>query len=213
VVTLTEYPKSKETPEGIERLKNQPGMVYLSPFWKLFTPFFYEKSGESHTYPGADYPQQIAALNREMVQALLEADAGILLGTDAWQSYHIPGFSIHEELGLLVKAGLTPYEALEAGTRNAAAALGKLDEFGTVATGKRADLILLRGNPLEDVANAQDQVGVMVNGRFLPQAQLQFLLAELVDSYKPNLMERLWPLGLILLAIVLKRQTDHHSNG
>ena len=202
-VTLTEYPKSKQTPEGIEGLKNQPGIIYYSPFWKLVTPFFYKMSGESHTYQGADYPQRIAALNREMVQALHEAGAGILLGTDAAQAYHIPGFSIHEELVMLVEASLSPYEALEAGTRNAAEAMGKSAEFGTIEIGKRADLILLEDNPLEDVSNIQNRDGVMVRGRWLTDAQLQSILDGLVESYQPNLVERLWPLGLIAISIYM----------
>ena len=202
-VTLSEYPKSKQTPEGIERLKNQPGIIYYSPFWNLFTPFFYKMSGESHTYQGADYPQRIAALNREMVQALHKAGAGILLGTDAAQSYHIPGYSIHEELVMLVEAGLSPYEAIEAGTRNAAEAMGKSDEFGTIEAGKRADLILLEDNPLDDVSNIQNRAGVMVRGRRLTEEQLQSMLDGLVESYRPNLVERLWPISLIAISIYM----------
>jgi len=202
-VTLSEYPKSKQTPEGIERLKNQPGIIYYSPFWNLVTPFFYKMSGESHTYQGADYPQRIAALNREMVQALHKAGAGILLGTDAAQSYHIPGYSIHEELVMLVEAGLSPYEAIEAGTRNAAEAMGKSDEFGTIEAGKRADLILLEDNPLDDVSNIQNRAGVMVRGRRLTEEQLQSMLDGLVESYRPNLVERLWPISLIAISIYM----------
>lgn len=202
-VTLSEYPKSKETPEGFERLQHQPGIVYYSPAWKLITPFFYKMSGDSHTYKGADYPQRITALNREMVQALHMTGAGILLGTDAAQAYHIPGFSIHEELTLLVDAGLSPYEAIEAGTRSAAEAMGKSDEFGTIEAGKRADLILLEGDPLSDVGNIQKRAGVMVRGRWLTEEQLQSMLAGLVESYRPNPVERLWPLGLIIIAIYM----------
>ena len=155
VVTLSEYPKSKETPAGFERLQNQPGMIYVSPGTRLLSPFFYLMASKSHSYADADYPQRIAELNRKMVRALHEAGAGILLGTDAAQAYHLPGFSVHEELAMLVEAGLSPYEAIEAGTRNAAEAMGKSDEFGTVEVGKRADLILLKDNPLTDVSNLQ----------------------------------------------------------
>jgi len=201
VVTLSEYPKSKETPEGIERLKNQPGTVYYSPAWKLLTPFFYRMSAASHPYPGADYPQRVAELNREMVQALHQAGAGILLGTDAAQSYHTPGFSIHEELGMLVEAGLSPYEAIEAGTRSAAEAMGKLSEFGTLTAGKRADMILLEDNPLDDVANVRTRLGVMVRGRWLTEVELESMLAGLVRSYSPRLLDRLWPIGIIALGL------------
>lgn len=203
VVTLSNYPKTKETPAGMERLKNQPGMAYLSPAWKLFTPIFYQQSGQSHTYTGADYPQRIAALNRKMVQALHEAGAGILLGTDAWQSYHIPGFSLHEELFMLVQAGLSPYEAIAAGTRNAADAMGKLDEFGTIETGKRADLILVKANPFDDVSNTQKRAGVMLNGRWITEEQLGAMMDGLIQSYEPKLIARVWPLVLVGSAVFL----------
>ncbi len=205
-VTLSEYPKSKETPEGFERLQNQPAMTYVSPGMRLFSPIMYYGASRSHTYPNADYPERIAALNRQMVKALHEAGSGILLGTDAAQAYHIPGFSIHEELAYLVDAGLSPFEALETGTRNAAAAMGKLTEFGTVAVGKRADLILLRQNPLGDVSHVRDRAGVMLRGRWLPENELQSMLGGLVSSYKPNLFERLWPLIIIGAAIFLARR-------
>ena len=66
-VTLSEYPKSKETPEGFQRLQNQPGMIYVSPGTCLLSPFLYLMSSKSHTYAGVDYPQRIAVLNRQMV--------------------------------------------------------------------------------------------------------------------------------------------------
>jgi len=202
-VTLSEYPKTRETPAGFARLQKQPGMLYVSPGMRMLSPFLYQMASKSHTYEGADYPRRIAALNREMVQALHAAGAGILLGTDAAQAYHITGFSIHEELALLVEAGLSPYEAIEAGTRSAAAALGRSGEFGTIEAGKRADLILLEDNPLEDVGNIQKRAGVMVRGRWLTELQLEAMLFGLVDSYTPNLAERVWPLALVLLALYL----------
>ena len=202
-VTMSEYPKSKETPEGFERLQNQPGMAYVSPFTRMFSPFLYLMASKAHTYEGADYPERIAAMNRKMVVALHEAGAGILLGTDAAQAYHIPGFAVHEELAYFVEAGLSPYEALEAGTRNAAVAMGQANEFGTIEVGRRADLILLEANPLEDVDNVQKRVGVMVRGRWWTNEQLQSMLDGLVESYSPGLVDRLWPLALIAAAIFM----------
>jgi imidazolonepropionase-like amidohydrolase len=210
-VTLSEYPKTKETPEGFQQLQNQPGMRYVSPGTRLFSPFLYMMSAKSHTYPGTDYPQRIATLNQQMVQALHEAGAGILLGTDAAQAYHLPGFSVHEELELLVAAGLSPYEAIEAGTGNAAKAMGKQAEFGTVEVGKRADLILLESNPLVEVRNLQNPSGVMLRGRWLTEKQLQAMLDALAESYQPNLLERIWPLILIGLGIYLTNRRYHNS--
>jgi imidazolonepropionase-like amidohydrolase len=203
VVTLSVYPKNKQTPEGFQRLQDQPGMKYVSPGTRLLSPFLYLMFDRSIKYPGEDYPQRIEGLNRQMVRALHEAGAGILLGTDAAQAYHLPGYAVHEELEMLVDAGLSSYEALEAGTRNAALALGEDEIFGTIESGKRADLILLNKNPLNDVSNLQDRSGVMLNGRWMAEDELQAMLDGLVESYRPNLLERIWPLILIGAGIYL----------
>ena len=199
-VTLSEYPKSKQTPDVFRQLQNQPGMIYQSPGTRLMSPFMYYMASKSHTYEGPDYSQRVAELNRRMVQALHNAGAGILLGTDAAQTYHLPGFSIHEELALLVEAGLSPYQALAAGTRDAALALGQEGEFGLVQEAQRADLLLLEANPFEDVENASRVAGVMMRGSWYSEEELQSMLKDLADSYRPTLFERLWPLSLILIA-------------
>ena len=95
----------------------------------------------------------------EMVHTLHQAGARILLGTDEPNFPMMPGFSVHRELSVLVEAGLTLFEALRAGTRDAAEYLGTLDQSGTVAAGRRADLILLDSNPLVDVADVADRAG------------------------------------------------------
>lgn len=104
---------------------------------------------------------------------------------------------------MLVDAGLSPYEALEAGTRNAAEAMGEQAEFGTVEVGKRADLILVGDNPLTDVGNLQERSGVMLLGRWITDDEIQTILEGIVESYKPNLLERVWPLVLIGAGIYL----------
>jgi imidazolonepropionase-like amidohydrolase len=126
------------------------------------------------------------AMRSRLVRDLHRVGAHILLGTDTPNPFVIPGFSIHEELRNLVSAGLTPYEAIRAGTRSAAEFLGVSDEFGTVEVGKRADLILLKDNPLEDVGNVSKILGVVVRGRWYPRPTLQRILHELVLSYTVN---------------------------
>ncbi len=115
------------------------------------------------------------ALDRvlQVVKALHDAGAGLLLGTDMHSGAVFPGFAIHRELELLVEAGLTPYQALATGTRNVAAFLGTLDSTGTLAVGKRADLVLLRGNPLRNIRHTAALAGVMVGGQWLPRAELE----------------------------------------
>lgn len=108
-----------------------------------------------------------------VVKALHDAGVGLLLGTDPANPFILYGFATHKELAQLVAAGLSPYEAIAAGTRNAAGYLKALDEFGTVETGKRADLILVNANPLADVANVRRIAGVMLRGRWLSRVDLQ----------------------------------------
>lgn len=124
------------------------------------------------------------AVHMKLTKALQDAGAGLLLGTDAGVPYAIPGVSAIEELELMVSAGLTPYQALRAGTRNAAEYMNALGQFGTVTVGTRADLILLEGNPLQDVANLRQLAGVMLRGRWMPQPELRSRLDELVTSYR-----------------------------
>jgi len=85
-----------------------------------------------------------------------------LLGSDAPQIFNVPGFSVHHELGFLVAAGLTPFEALSTGTTAPAKFLGT--NTGTVETGKDADLVLLDASPLVDISNSRRVHGVMVRG-------------------------------------------------
>jgi len=119
----------------------------------------------------------------EFVRALHQGGAKVLLGTDTPNQFIVPGFAVHEELRNLVNAGFTPYEAIDAATRGAAQFLKREDQWGTIAVGLRADLILLHANPLEDVGNVNRRAGVMLRGRWLPEEELQGLLERLAASY------------------------------
>jgi imidazolonepropionase-like amidohydrolase len=117
--------------------------------------------------------QALVELRRRLVRALHEAGAPIALGSDAPQFFNVPGFSIHHEMRMMAASGLSPYEVLATGTREPARYFGVEQEFGTIAPGRRADLILLLANPLEDLANVQRRAGVMVRGRWLPEEEVQ----------------------------------------
>jgi imidazolonepropionase-like amidohydrolase len=119
---------------------------------------------------------------KALVKALHEAGVPLLLGTDVSVEGMIP-WHLHRDLELLVDAGLTPFEALTAGTKNAALSftrMGKNGDFGTVEVGKLADLILVEGNPLEDVSATQHRVGVMKRGRWYPKTELDALVTAYV---------------------------------
>ncbi len=130
-------------------------------------------------------PEATAALvelRRDLTKKLHDAGAGIVLGSDAPQFFNVPGFSIHHELWMMVESGLTPYEVLVTGTRNAAEYFGTPEEFGTIQSGRRADLILLNSNPLENISSVQDRSGVMVRGTWYPEEMIQEKLEKIALS-------------------------------
>lgn len=123
---------------------------------------------------------QWLAVRRDLIKRLHDAGAGILLGSDAPQMWNIPGFSTHRELEALVRAGLTPFQALAAGTTSVAEYFGTSDRTGTVAVGKQADLILLDANPLESIAHIRQIAGVMLRGRWISKPEIEAKLASFV---------------------------------
>jgi imidazolonepropionase-like amidohydrolase len=118
--------------------------------------------------PGADSVGR-AMLAKRLVQVATMRRAGvhILAGTDAPLRNSPPGFGLHEELALLVKGGMSPFDALSAATIEPARYLGMLDSAGTIAAGKLADLVLLAGNPLRDIRQTRRIVAVVANGRLI----------------------------------------------
>ncbi|MGE0581342.1 MAG: amidohydrolase family protein [Steroidobacteraceae bacterium] len=118
-----------------------------------------------------------------LTHTLQRAGVVLVLGTDSGVPGLLHGFSTHRELQLLVQAGLSPYEALQAGTRNAAAVAGARD-WGAIERGRRADLLLLRDNPLERIGNTQHIEGVMKRGRWLDRADLDRLLNEVREAHQ-----------------------------
>ena len=133
-----------------------------------------------------DMADRKKALERlfEVVGTMCRAGVSMLAGTDPPTRDVFPGFSLHDELGLLVKAGLTPLEAIQAATLNAAKCLGLSDSYGTIEKGKVADLVLLAADPLVDIANTKKIAAVVVAGKFLPKAALQEMLEKTEAAVK-----------------------------
>lgn len=111
-----------------------------------------------------------------MAKKLHDAGVRVLPGTDFPIVAMVPGAALHEELALLVRAGLTPAEALRAGTLNPAVYLGMTDSLGTVSRGMLAELVLLDGNPLADIRNVSRIQAVWRGGRYLDRAALDAML-------------------------------------
>jgi imidazolonepropionase-like amidohydrolase len=127
---------------------------------------------------------ELIATNRmRILKALHEGGVRILFGTDAPQQFSVPGFSIHREMALMVKCGFTPYQIIQSATKNAGDYFKGKDNFGTIEAGKRADLILVEGNPLKDVASIARRAGVMLRGQWLPESEIRKRLDGIAASW------------------------------
>jgi len=114
----------------------------------------------------------------KLVGLMYRAGVRILAGTDTMNPQCFPGFGIHDELALLVDAGLSPLAALQAATRNAAEFMGQLDRRGTIEAGKTADLVLLDKNPLVDIHNTRAIQAVVLGGKLYSRLALDAMLAK-----------------------------------
>jgi imidazolonepropionase-like amidohydrolase len=113
-----------------------------------------------------------------LVKAIADSGGKIMAGSDTPEWFFGYGWTLHRELESLVAAGLTPYQALAAATRNPAEFLRASSEWGTIEPGKRADLVLVTGNPLEDIRNTARIEGVAVGGRWLDPRERERMIGE-----------------------------------
>ncbi len=158
---------------GPAALSALPELAYLSPLRAAQARDFF------HHYPTEPERFAVPEFNAAVLRGLNEAGAGVLVGTDAGVPGFVYGASEHEELRAFVEAGLSPYEALRAATTAPAEFLGQPGQWGQVVAGARADLVLLDADPIADIASTTRRSGVMVRGRWLPQTEIDLLLADL----------------------------------
>lgn len=125
-----------------------------------------------------------AEVRQELLSKMSKAGVKILMGTDAPQLFSVPGFSIHRELPKMIEAGMSPYQVLVSGTANVGEYFKMKDDFGTIEPEKRADLILVNANPLEDIANIRNNAGVMVRGEWFSKDMIDKRLAEIEVGYR-----------------------------
>lgn len=157
--------------------KGDPRTKYVEPsqlnYWKPNVGFFSRYRTPEFIAAQKKYFQ----MELDIVREMQIAGIGIMTGTDAPNAYVIAGFSLHDELGLMVKAGLTPMQALRAATRNPADYLDELHDSGTIEKGKLANMILLDANPLADIRNTTKINSVFYNGRYLSRKNLDEIFA------------------------------------
>jgi len=156
------------------------------PEWSKYVPRIVE-GGWRHkmlAVPKPDLVRVQSSFSLERTGALNRAGVPLLAGTDAPRAFIYPGFSLHEELALLVKSGLTPLEALRSATYNPASYLGSLDSLGTIEKGKIADLVLLDADPLKDIHNTTRISAVIANGRLIDSAARAALLNHVATALR-----------------------------
>lgn len=154
------------------RLKYMPRQLRSS--WDPANDFrFRTRTPEDFAFSRKVYKKQI-----EVAGLMHKAGVEFIAGTDVINPFCFPGFSLHDELAILVEAGLSPMEALQTATLNPARFLGVEKDIGTVAQGKIADLVLLEANPLDDIRNTTKINSVVVTGRLLDRTALDQLLTQ-----------------------------------
>ncbi len=183
--TLTTMEWIANQANSLEGVRNLPSLKYVHPLMQ-------SKWLNSNGYNQGSNPERIARFEKmvnfhvRLVKAFKEAGVPIVAGTDAGISGVVWGFSLHDEIELLVKAGLTNEEALTSATRLSANWLRIEDKIGTVEVGKFADLILLDANPLDNIQNTRKIVGVFVNGQWIDKKKIDVMLSDLEKRNTAN---------------------------
>ena len=170
---------AKQT-HSIDSIKNLTSLKYVHPLLqsKWLTANNYVKNASPEN---ATYFDNMVKFHFQLVKAFKDAGVPIVAGTDAGVSGVVAGFSLHDELELLVQAGLTTQEAINSATLLSAQWLGIDKQIGSIEIGKFADLVLLDKNPLTDINNTRKIAGVFVNGNWLDKAKLNAMLTDLAN--------------------------------
>jgi imidazolonepropionase-like amidohydrolase len=165
--------------ESIETLMKRPEISYIPQEMRTQWENGLRDFRDGAQYPTPDQRARLMVFRAKLLRQMQDGGVGILLGADSPQILNVPGIATHQELAAVVKAGLTPYEALVSGTRNVARFLGTENDEGTIAIGLKANLIVLNGNPLQDVTRTMDRAGVIHGGVWHDRASLDRQLAAL----------------------------------
>jgi tetratricopeptide (TPR) repeat protein len=189
IPTLSTYATTVQQATDLEGFLRNPTLRYLPP-WALeqFKPAANRfKNGTSAEQ--AERMRAALAFQRKLVKALFDAGVPLMVGTDAPDVGPMAGFGIHDEMQELVNDGLTPYQVLQAATVIPARYFRKSSEFGTIETGKRADLVLLEQDPLKNIANTRTISGVMARGQWLSKENLSKHVEAIPVAYKSEFQQ------------------------
>ena len=180
-----------EQSRSLENISDLKSFKYVHPLMqdKWITSNSYNKGTNPKR---VSYYQELVDFHITLIKAFKKEGVTMLAGTDAGLSGIVWGFSLHDELKLLVDAGLSTEEALASATRLSATWLEIDDKIGTVEVGKFADLLLLNANPLDDISNTQEISGVFVNGNWVDKEKIDAILFDLEEKNKLNKDKLLW---------------------
>jgi imidazolonepropionase-like amidohydrolase len=181
--TLNNFAAIVQQATDLDAFLKNPELHYLAP-WTLLR--FQPSNDRYKNHFGPEkyaVLRNLLAIQRTLVKALSDEGVPLMAGTDATEVGPTAGFGLHHELQEFVQDGLSPYQALETATVNPARFLRNSAEFGTIEVGKRADMVLLEENPLDDISNTQKIAGVVVRGRYLDKHQLSGMLHAVPAEY------------------------------
>ncbi|MEO1510915.1 MAG: amidohydrolase family protein [Planctomycetota bacterium] len=185
VPTLIVNRRLSASPETKAELMGAEPMRYISPgvrsFWDPSNDFRLQNVDPADLKRA----EENFGVYLRIVRGLHEAGVEFVAGSDTPNPFVFPGYSLHEELELLVEAGLSPYQAIRAATVNPSRMLKQKGEFGRVGPGHRGDLVLLRRNPLEDITATREIEGVVLRGEHFDRAALDAMLdraAEMAET-------------------------------
>ncbi|MEP7327423.1 MAG: amidohydrolase family protein [Gemmatimonadota bacterium] len=200
--TFVTYDRIYRQVANLDSLLADPATAYVTPYqlalWQRENNRYIRNWGPS----GVPKLQERRDFLFKLIRGLHQGGVRIMTGTDAIGPLWIPGWSLHEELRDFVAMGFTPYEALSAATRLPAQYLGQEQVFGTIAPGRRADLVLLDRDPMVDIGNTESIGGVMVRGRWFPRVDLEQKLSRLAQANRAEerLVQGILERGVVIAA-------------
>jgi imidazolonepropionase-like amidohydrolase len=171
-----------------EAIKAQPDIRFYPQktidFWLGVNKRYWAKAASP------ERREKYVAIRNRLVKAIHDAGGKIMAGSDTPEWLLLYGYTLHRELRALNEAGLSNYATLAAATRNPAEFFGTINKTGTIEKGKRADLVLLEANPLENIAHTERRSGVMLKGRWFAQTELDKTLDEIAPRFRNALDEK-----------------------
>jgi imidazolonepropionase-like amidohydrolase len=194
--TLALFEVIADTKTPNQQMLSKPELKYILPNAVKMWAGQRQHSMEEGPFTGSGLGPWFTKTRAAFVAEMKKQGVPLMAGSDSPQFFLVTGFALHEELASLVKAGLTPTDALKAATANPATYLRSLSnggsavgieaDFGTITAGQRADLVLLSADPTANIANTRKIEGVCVRGKWLDRAALDALLAEVEASVQPK---------------------------